>query len=371
MSPMRSLDTLTRPPRSSPSPSASLLPCFSTPSYELDLSFFRRALASQSNIATRSDPHPSHLPLTSLPVTQASKSHPSSSPSRPSMWLGKSGRPELTSLRLPSSQLHLGHYRQRSQLDLWIRRPRYVLPALTFFFFCTSSSSSLQRRSRFCPKADLMPPSPRLFLSTGAACLAVFSLSYVRLHNPNLSRASLSEPSPLKRSWLTRRVYLSSPLSLLQRPFLGYYAPRFLMWELSTPLLNLHWSVSVSFSSILLWNELSVTTRPFLAYLLFCHLLPLTGSSFVPLRSPLLFRSPCTSLPILPLTHLFHLFPSLSSFVLSPQEKTNRSGSPLMVLNALVLMAVFFSVRIVYGLYMVRFFSVLPPTHPCPGTFSP
>ncbi|KAL7410663.1 DUF887-domain-containing protein [Mrakia frigida] len=84
------------------------------------------------------------------------------------------------------------------------------------------------------------------FVVHGAACLAVFSLSY--------------------------------------RPFLGYYGPRFLMWELSTPLLNLHWFL----------------------------------------------------------------------------EKTNRSGSPLMILNALLLMAVFFSVRIVYGLYMsYNFFEAL------------
>lgn len=27
----------------------------------------------------------------------------------------------------------------------------------------------------------------------------------------------------------------------LQRPFLAYYGPRFLLWELSTPFLNLNW----------------------------------------------------------------------------------------------------------------------------------
>lgn len=27
-----------------------------------------------------------------------------------------------------------------------------------------------------------------------------------------------------------------------QRPFLSYYGARFLLWELSTPLLNIHWS---------------------------------------------------------------------------------------------------------------------------------
>lgn len=42
-------------------------------------------------------------------------------------------------------------------------------------------------------------------------------------------------------------------------------------------------------------------------------------------------------------------------------EKTNRSGSPLMIVNAVVLMIVFLSVRIGYGLYMVRVVTSLPP----------
>jgi len=35
----------------------------------------------------------------------------------------------------------------------------------------------------------------------------------------------------------------------LQRPFLGYYVARYILWELSTPFLNAHWYAKFSFST--------------------------------------------------------------------------------------------------------------------------
>ncbi|KAH8106883.1 DUF887-domain-containing protein [Cristinia sonorae] len=68
--------------------------------------------------------------------------------------------------------------------------------------------------------------------------------------------------------------------SLTFRPFLGYYSPRFLLWELSTPFLNIHWLL----------------------------------------------------------------------------DKLDLTGSVYQYVNGVILLGVFFSVRIVYGLYMSFYF---------------
>jgi len=57
-----------------------------------------------------------------------------------------------------------------------------------------------------------------------------------------------------------------------QRPFLAYYGPRFLLWELSTPFLNLNWFLERSYlkgTKIQLINGLALLASFFSARLVY------------------------------------------------------------------------------------------------------
>ena len=61
-------------------------------------------------------------------------------------------------------------------------------------------------------------------------------------------------------------------LHLAQKPFLAYYGPRFLLWELSTPFLNLNWFLertSLKGSKLHLINGISLLISFFFARLVY------------------------------------------------------------------------------------------------------